>query len=840
VAVAPSRADQWGYGIEPLPPGPRTDGKTLAVLPGTVHPTRLSEPIADLRLHPAELTANQILPFIPKAADIDPEKDPRLGMLTRIVAECSTVHACATAVMQLEPWDFMAVYYDALDHFGHGFMKYHPPKQKHIPEADFELYRGVVEGGYRFHDMMLGVLLKLAGEDTTVILISDHGFHPDDLRPARIPHEPAGPAIEHSPYGIFAMKGAGIKKDERIYGASLLDITPTILTLFDLPVGEDMDGKPLVECFEAPPVIETIDSWELEVGDAGLHPPDQRMDPADAREAIGQLVALGYIEDPGDDKERAIEKTVNEARYNLAQSYIDANRYYEALPLLEALWESEPEDLRFANRLAHCYQVLDRLPEFRQTIETLIETQARLARKARKKLKQFAQRQIETKEEELSAEGPTEEEKVKERLQVQKEKREIQRLRALARPRKYWGDYLMGCLLFAEENHSAALEHLKRAEKAEPRLPFLHLQIGHIYLRLKLWKDAESAFAKALDIDPDSAQAHLGMCQSLLPRRRNLEAAEEALAAVGLLYHYPRAHFALGVALHRLGHIDRSVEALQVALAQNPNFIEAHKRLFYIYRHRLKDPEKAEDHRKQIKEISRRRRARAIRSPAAITSSQEVISAPKDTPKTNDREIKDITTVASSAALQEEIITVVSGLPRSGTSMMMQILQTGGLGCLTDSVREADEDNPRGYFEFEQVKKLRTDSAWLADARGGAVKVIAQLLPFLPVDYHYRVIFMERDLDEVLMSQRKMLDRQGLEGARISDARLSKTFAQQVRQAKSLLAERHIQTLYVSYGDAVEHPDDIVARLFDFLGQKLDAEAMARAVDRGLYRTRQN
>ena len=108
-------------------------------------------------------------------------------------------------------------------------------------------------GGYILHDMILGGILEEAGPETTVLLVSDHGFHIDHLRPKSVPVEPAGPAVQHRHYGIFAMTGPGIRRDERIYGASLLDVVPTVLTLFGLPPGADMDGKVLMDAFETPP-----------------------------------------------------------------------------------------------------------------------------------------------------------------------------------------------------------------------------------------------------------------------------------------------------------------------------------------------------------------------------------------------------------------------------------------------------------------------------------------------------------------------------------------------------------------------------------------------------------
>jgi predicted AlkP superfamily phosphohydrolase/phosphomutase len=188
----------------------------------------------------------------PRAAEIDQAQDKRLFSVAKVLAETATVHAAATALMQLEPWDFMAVYFDGIDHFCHGFMRYHPPRQDWVSEADFDLYKDVVAGAYRFHDLMLGTYLQLAGPYTNIIICSDHGFHPDHLRPRELPNEPAGPAAEHRVFGVFAAGGPDIAVDRLVHGATLLDITPTILHLYGLPIGRDMDGKPLLDALRAP------------------------------------------------------------------------------------------------------------------------------------------------------------------------------------------------------------------------------------------------------------------------------------------------------------------------------------------------------------------------------------------------------------------------------------------------------------------------------------------------------------------------------------------------------------------------------------------------------------
>ena len=307
------------------------------VRPGSVHPRRLIEPLSDLRFHPSELDEQQIRPFIPHAEEVDQETDCRMGICAKMLAECTTVHSVATYLAESEPWDYLAVYYDAIDHFCHGFMKYHPPRQPHVSEEDFRLYSNVIEAAYRYHDMMLGTWLSMVGPETTVVLLSDHGFHPDHLRLQQIPSEPAAPAAEHRELGILVIAGPEIKQDERIYGANLLDICPTLLAIAKLPVADDMDGVPLLQAWQEPPEIKRIESWEDVPGDAGQHPSDTKLDPRESQAAIEQLVELGYIEKPDSDVQTAIQQVLREMQFNLAQSYMDADRHLDAAEILEGL-----------------------------------------------------------------------------------------------------------------------------------------------------------------------------------------------------------------------------------------------------------------------------------------------------------------------------------------------------------------------------------------------------------------------------------------------------------------------------------------------------------------------
>lgn len=172
--------------------------------------------------------------------------------------------------------------------------------------------------------------------------------------------------------------------------------------------------------------------------------------------------------------------------------------------------------------------------------------------------------------------------------------------------------------------------------------------------------------------------------------------------------------------------------------------------------------------------------------------------------------------------------------------MMMKMLDAGGIPLLTDEFREADADNPRGYFEFERVKRLdKGDTAWLAQAQGKAVKVIAALLTHLPADYAYKVIFMRRRTEEMLRSQKQMLIRRGEPTDKVSDEELATLFHRHTRQTEAWLAQQSsFQVIYVSYNEVLSDPVNQAERVNRFLGGALDVERMVSTVDPALYRQR--
>ena len=185
-------------------------------------------------------------------------------------------------------------------------------------------------------------------------------------------------------------------------------------------------------------------------------------------------------------------------------------------------------------------------------------------------------------------------------------------------------------------------------------------------------------------------------------------------------------------------------------------------------------------------------------------------------------------------------VIIVSGLPRSGTSMMMRILEKGGLPILVDGIRTPNDDNPKGYYEFERVKKLpEGDVAWLPDAQGKAVKIIAALLVHLSNAYTYRVLFMCRKMDEILASQRRMLERRGEDPDAIDDAEMARLFEAHVAQVHTWMDQQpYVTYLDVDYNEVLADPVRCLAQASDFLELSLDLEAMTAVVDPTLYRQR--
>jgi hypothetical protein len=189
--------------------------------------------------------------------------------------------------------------------------------------------------------------------------------------------------------------------------------------------------------------------------------------------------------------------------------------------------------------------------------------------------------------------------------------------------------------------------------------------------------------------------------------------------------------------------------------------------------------------------------------------------------------------------MEKSFITIVAGLPRSGTSMMMQAIEAGGIPALTDGIREKDVDNPKGYYEFEAVKKTKADASWVSEAEGKVVKMVYSLLYDLPDDHAYRVVFLQREMKEVLASQRKMLERTGEKGASVGDEKLSELFKAQLEKFHKWIAEKdNFSIVLIDYKDMIESPIEQAKKVNALLGNILDKDGFVSAVDPSLYRNR--
>jgi rubrerythrin len=188
---------------------------------------------------------------------------------------------------------------------------------------------------------------------------------------------------------------------------------------------------------------------------------------------------------------------------------------------------------------------------------------------------------------------------------------------------------------------------------------------------------------------------------------------------------------------------------------------------------------------------------------------------------------------------RKKTIIVVSGLPRSGTSMMMNMLVEGGIPAVSDAIRNADEDNPNGYFEFEPVKQLSEgQNQWLAEADQKVVKIVSALLEYLPAGHHYRIVFMERSIKEVLASQRKMLNRRN-EEAKVSDDEMEDQFRKHLADIKYWLARQpNMEVLYVDYNQLISNPDEHCPKIAEFVGVPIDQAKMRSVPNERLYRNR--
>ena len=747
--------------------------------PGTTWPAELAATMNDLRVSPHDIDPDDLIRlFVPAAHTVDQTKDKRLWGLAEKLAEACSAHNAATHLLETEPdWDFMAVYYRTVDEISHMFMPYHPPRMEGIPEADFELYKQVVTGIYKLHDLFLCRLMQLAGPETAIVLVSDHGFHSDHLRPKFTPRVPAGITVWHRPQGVFIASGAGFKRDELVYGARLLDIAPTILHWFGLPVGADMEGRVLEEIFDGPKrPVETVPTWETGEDSQRKR---KSLGPGADKALLEQFVALGYIDEIPDDPGQAAAETNRENDWNIARACMYGQRYAQALPLLENCFHAAPFRTDYAQVLATCQMQLGLLDEADATVAKAAET--------------F---------------GRTEQ-----------------------------ADLVRASIAIQKEDFHAALEALERVREKSPGEVQLQLMLAQSYLALRRFSDAETAARAVLAADPHNAQAFLVLARGFLHAGRAEEAADAAAECIGLQFGNPQGHFLLGAALASQEQFEEAVRPLENCLTLAPTFLRAQRLLARVYRRLGQGDRAALCETQAFSGLHDLRQAQTAREAAAREQSAARAAVRAEQNRT--RQIEIDRKKAEYDAIEPKDFLIVSGLPRSGTSLMMQVLRAGGIEPLTDAKRAADEDNPEGYWEWDDIKKLPKNPRLIEQAEGKAVKVISVLLPNLPGKHRYTIIYMVRPTEQVVDSQWAMLARTGSQ-PKSEKKHLIEVQEHHSRQIREVLKKsERVTLLEVSYPDLVAGPEPVIARLAELLpGRFTPGPAVTACVKPRLFRNR--
>lgn len=729
--------------------------KKSPILKGTIHPESLVKELQDLRMFPHEVTEAHILPCIPNADRVDQEKDKGLVNFAKMLAENSSVHAAATNVMRTTEWDFTAIYYDLIDHFCHAFMKFHPPKQKAISQDMYDIYNQAVVSAYKIQDMMLERTMELVDDDTTIMVVSDHGFESGHRRILKMPKYPAAPALEHRQFGIFVAAGPNIKKNEKVFGLGLIDIAPTILHHFNLPIGKDMDGKVALDIFEKPTEPKYIESWESIKGDFAQIKDSSGDDILSDQETMQQLVDLGYIDKPDEKIEIAILKTQCDLKHNLARVYLGKKDYDASNKiLLELIHDTYPKyqkseiegknkELLKRQGVQEGDSVVDVVPFYMDLLSISLATKTyELAEEYLNKLRELDKNfQINT----------------------------------------YFSEAKI--LL----NKGRVHEALKLLQKAKDRKPNAEVwyQMGTIYVRLNNYSEAKNAFEKALEFEIDSAKYHQAIANVFIRLNDFETAAEHALTAIELIKYFPEAHYTLGEALEKLGDLENAKIAYETAAKLKP--------------------------------------VEHVRAEKALQNLDEKLQKPLELRDKADYKHK------------KDQIVIVSGLPRSGTSLMMQMLANGGINILTDENRKADTSNPKGYYEYDPVMSIHKDNEWLNLAQNKSVKIVAPLLKFLDPKYRYKVIFMNRDLNEVVKSQQKMIGKD----PETLPTKLFEAYKKHLAQVEVWKdREPSVELIYVDYKEVINNTKAIVEKVVSFVGVDMNNEEMINSVDMSLYRNK--
>ena len=519
-------------------------GEPWAVPERSLHPAGLAAELADLRLHPDELGAAEIAPFVPLLAEVDQDRDRRLAVVMAALAETVSRHAVATHLLERTPWSFAAIRYPLIDRLARWFLDHHRHRAEGIDDRDARLYGGVVDSALRLLDGMLACLVGHAGS-ADLVVCSPMGWRCGPSPAAAESGErPSPPIATRSERGIVLLAGERIAADRLVHGASAIDLVPTALALLGLPIGEDLPGRVMREAFARPPEISSLTSWESLDGDFGrVAPSEAPAAGAEANELVRQLVDLGYL-----DRSALSERSERDQRlrqeHHLALSHLESLEWAKAVAPLERIVAARPIDGGCILLLASCQLMAGDLARCRSLAEQALRLEGSVGH----------------------------------------------------------ARLLLAALAMIDRRPEEALAELARAEATGERGLAEKLAFGH--LQLRRITEAERLVAVAFEENPESPSAWLLRAILHLERREDRQAAEAALLATGRRFHWPEAHAVLGVALGRIGHLPEAVAALERSISQRPTGL-AHRALATILEQAGWDLEMVRTHRAAAEALAR-------------------------------------------------------------------------------------------------------------------------------------------------------------------------------------------------------------------------------------------
>lgn len=476
---------------ESEPPSPSS---AWPLVDGAVSPEDRRECVAAQRQRAQNFPADVLRALLPAAETLG-RSNARVATLCKLMAYATSIKQIACDALRSDAnWQCAMVFFDAIDTVGHHFMQFVPPRMTHVSDKELRQFGGVMDAIYEWHDATLREMLDAAGPDTTLILLSDHGFHCDHLRPvlADLPPERRAELESswHRPLGVLVMSGAGIRSGSPPALPIILDIAPTALALFSLPAGEDMDGRVLAESLTQSSVPARIATWESVEGNTGLHPADVRMNTYEAADAIKQLIDLGYMAALPDNVQGQLDLIRRESLFNLGVVQMWRQRFEEGATTFARLVDERPTDSRYALCLARCLGAQFHFESAATTLRTFL-TQDGSCLEARLMLTAMLATAARGGDVRATAE-----------LDVQ-----LAELITAARTRPQLEAGLGATLVLAGRcAHAAA--HFEAAKKYDPRHPAAHVGLARVALVAGDFANAIERALDALDVSQTTAEAH--------------------------------------------------------------------------------------------------------------------------------------------------------------------------------------------------------------------------------------------------------------------------------------------------------------------------------------------